>query len=80
MSGGYRAFVTLLDNGFMVEALREDDEEGVYNMFSTIRDSMEEEGSSEEPGDSMWQTIPYKREDAATGQALIKKIKRKRPD
>ncbi len=81
MSGGYRAYVTLLDNGFMVEAIPSDEDEpqdGVYNMFSTLQDSMEndQEDFSEEPGD-------LTRSHAAVGIDMLKKIgkiKRKRND
>ncbi len=52
--GGWHAYVTMLDDGFMVTAIDEAPEDGVYNFFSTVLDSMEEEDidSVEEPGDN----------------------------
>ncbi len=72
--GGYHAWITMLDNGFLVEAIPADDESGVYNMFSTIQDSIDEEDSIEEPCDNS--QIQLIRQDAMDGLELLKKRKR----
>ncbi len=75
--GGYHAWVTMLDNGFIVEAYPEDTEGGVYNLFSTILESMDEEESMEsveEPGDNS--QVFMERQDAVVTMEMLKKRKR----
>ncbi len=70
MSGGYHAYVTMLDNGFMVEAVEVDaDAEAEYNIYSTERDD-----------DSDDVDIDLTRSDAVVGMNLLSQIKRKRND
>ncbi len=79
--GGYHAWVTMLDNGFIVEATGEDAEVGVYNLFSTLRsddESIEQEemgdsDMSEEPGDSQATLV---RQEACVTMEMLGKRKR----
>ncbi len=72
--GGYHAYVTMLDNGFIVEAYPQDAEDGVYNFFSTLIDSIDEDDSIEEPGDNSQAEMV--RQDAIVTLEMLKKRKR----